>query len=136
MDGSIAPLNRGARRSAQDIPTTLRKLSAGGVILADDIDWDAATAEATALLREYLRIDTSNPPATRPVPSGSSVTSCAPRESPSRRWSRRQNAPILFAPMGPATGGVCLLNHTDVVPVEREFWDVDPFAGELHDGVI
>ena len=26
------------------------------------IDWDEATREATSLLREYLRIDTSNPP--------------------------------------------------------------------------
>jgi acetylornithine deacetylase/succinyl-diaminopimelate desuccinylase-like protein len=29
-----------------------------------------------------------------------------------------------------------LLNHTDVVPVQREFWDVDPFAGVEQDGCI
>jgi acetylornithine deacetylase/succinyl-diaminopimelate desuccinylase-like protein len=27
-------------------------------------------------------------------------------------------------------------NHTDVVPVEREFWDHDPFAAELVDGRV
>ena len=29
-----------------------------------------------------------------------------------------------------------LLNHTDVVPAQREFWDVDPFAGVIKDNCI
>lgn len=29
-----------------------------------------------------------------------------------------------------------LLNHTDVVPVQREFWDEDPFGGQVIDGFI
>ena len=29
-----------------------------------------------------------------------------------------------------------LLNHTDVVPVQREFWDEDPFSGLIKDGFI
>jgi acetylornithine deacetylase/succinyl-diaminopimelate desuccinylase-like protein len=29
-----------------------------------------------------------------------------------------------------------LLNHTDVVPVERQYWDFEPFSGAVVDGVI
>jgi hypothetical protein len=29
-----------------------------------------------------------------------------------------------------------LLNHTDVVPVERQYWEVEPFAGLIKDGCI
>ena len=29
-----------------------------------------------------------------------------------------------------------LLNHTDVVPVQREFWDEEPFSGLIKDGFI
>lgn len=39
----------------------------------------------------------------------------------------------------PGTGTakpLLILGHSDVVPVERENWDVDPFAGEVRDGQI
>lgn len=39
----------------------------------------------------------------------------------------------------PGTGEqepLLLLGHSDVVPVERENWDVDPFAGEVVDGEV
>ena len=39
----------------------------------------------------------------------------------------------------PGTGDaepLLLLGHSDVVPVEEENWDVDPFAGEIVDGEI
>ena len=100
------------------------------------IDWDQATSEATALLREYLRIDTSNPPGNeaRAVRFLSDLLTAE-----GIAFETAESAPgrsNLIASLGPATGGVCLLNHTDVVPVEREFWDVEPFSGELVDGSI
>jgi acetylornithine deacetylase/succinyl-diaminopimelate desuccinylase-like protein len=133
---SLSTDNQGARlfRTGQS-HYTAENLS-GDVTLADDIDWEAATAEATALLREYLRIDTSNPPGNEAravqfigdILRGEGIPFETVESAPERG--------NLFARMGPASGGICLLNHTDVVPVEREFWDVDPFAGELRDGVI
>lgn len=104
--------------------------------MAQGIDWHAATAEATSLLREYLRIDTSNPPGNESkavqfigeMLSAEGITFETVESAPERG--------NLFARMGPSEGGVCLLNHTDVVPVEREFWDVDPFRGDLTDGMI
>src|SRR5918912_3158037 len=29
-----------------------------------------------------------------------------------------------------------LLNHTDVVPVQREYWDEEPFSGLIKDGYL
>jgi acetylornithine deacetylase/succinyl-diaminopimelate desuccinylase-like protein len=36
----------------------------------------------------------------------------------------------------PAAPSLCLLGHTDVVPVHEEHWRHDPFAGELIDGEV
>ncbi len=100
------------------------------------IDWDAATTEAVSLLREYLRIDTSNPPGNerpaveflRGILAAEGIPSEVAESAPGRS--------NLFARLGPPSGGVCLLNHTDVVPVERQFWARDPFSGDLVDGMV
>ena len=43
----------------------------------------------------------------------------------------------LFATLGPdAPGGVVLSGHTDVVPVEGQRWDTDPFRAEIDDSRI
>jgi len=40
----------------------------------------------------------------------------------------------LFASLGPdQAGGVVLSGHTDVVPVDGQKWDTDPFRAEVHD---
>lgn len=99
------------------------------------IDWDDITAEATELLVEYLQIDTSNPPGNEAeaVDFLGRVLSDAGIE-----FERAESAPgreNLYARLGPA-GGVTLLNHTDVVPVERQFWNVEPFGGLVRDGMV
>jgi acetylornithine deacetylase len=39
----------------------------------------------------------------------------------------------LFASLGPdAPGGVVLSGHTDVVPVDGQKWDTDPFRAEIN----
>lgn len=100
------------------------------------IDWDALTAEATSLFREYLRIDTSNPPGNETLAVRFLGEILNAEGIPFETADSAPGRGNLFARLGPAAGGVCLLNHTDVVPVEREYWDVDPFAGELRDGVV
>lgn len=43
----------------------------------------------------------------------------------------------LFATLGPEdAGGVVLSGHTDVVPVEGQAWDTDPFALNERDGLL
>jgi acetylornithine deacetylase/succinyl-diaminopimelate desuccinylase-like protein len=100
------------------------------------IDWDAATAEATALLRAYIQVDTSNPPGNESkavaflerVLAAEGIASETAESAPGRS--------NLIARIGPDHPNVCLLNHTDVVPVERQFWSVDPFGGELREGAV
>ncbi|MCZ2111089.1 MAG: M20/M25/M40 family metallo-hydrolase, partial [Dehalococcoidia bacterium] len=104
--------------------------------MTTNINWDQATNEAAALLQEYLRIDTSNPPGNE-TKAVEWLAGLLNREG--IHYETVESAPgrgNLFARLGPPTGGVCLLNHTDVVPVERGYWQVDPFGGELRDGVI
>ena len=104
--------------------------------MGTDIDWDGAAREAVSLLQEYLRIDTSNPPGneSRAVEFLGQllVAEGIPFETADSAPGRSN----LFARIGPLNPNICLLNHSDVVPVERKFWDVDPFGGELRDGVI
>jgi acetylornithine deacetylase len=43
----------------------------------------------------------------------------------------------LFATVGPGRdGGIILSGHTDVVPVEGQDWDTDPFQATVHDGRV
>jgi acetylornithine deacetylase/succinyl-diaminopimelate desuccinylase-like protein len=83
-----------------------------------------------------LRIDTSNPPGNegRAVDFLAGVLESEGIAFEAAEWAPGRSN--LIARIGPEGLGVCLLNHTDVVPVEREYWDVDPFGGELRDGVV
>lgn len=123
--------NRGLPHGART-----RTLRAGEARVNDGIDWDQAAAEATEILREYLRIDTSNPPGNEALAvdflarilSGEGIPFEVAESAPGRS--------NLLARIGPSERVVTLLNHTDVVPVERQYWDVDPFGGELRDGFL
>jgi acetylornithine deacetylase/succinyl-diaminopimelate desuccinylase-like protein len=102
------------------------------------IDWDAVTDEAVSLLAELIAIDTSNPP-------GNEAAACAMLGAVLRRdgidydlyetGPGRMNLHARLAGNG-SGGPIILLNHTDVVPVERQFWTVEPFAGEVRDGYV
>jgi acetylornithine deacetylase/succinyl-diaminopimelate desuccinylase-like protein len=100
------------------------------------LDWDAITSEATGLLRAFLRIDTSNPPGNEHRAVEWLAAILAAEGIPFETADAAPTRSNLVARIGPQGPGVCLLNHTDVVPVERQFWDVDPFGGDLRDGVI
>ena len=103
------------------------------------IDWDALTEEATTLLSDYIRVDTVNPP-------GNETRACewlAPileREGiPFQLYDPGENRATLVATLpGDGSRGkrLILLNHTDVVPFEREHWTVEPMAGEVRDGYV
>jgi len=100
------------------------------------IDWDALTNEAVALLREYLRLDTSNPPGNEYLATAFLGDVLRSEGIPFETAEAAPGRDNLYARLGDGAGGVCLLNHTDVVPVERQFWERDPFSGDVEDGVI
>jgi acetylornithine deacetylase/succinyl-diaminopimelate desuccinylase-like protein len=96
-------------------------------------DESVLKAEATSLLRELIRIDTSNPPGRETAAArllqryleGAGVACELVARDPDRA--------NLIARM-PGTGGgptLAFLGHTDVVPAEPKDWAHSPFAGHL-----
>ena len=49
---------------------------------------------------------------------------------------RRANVVLRVPGQDPSLPGFLVHGHTDVVPVEREQWSVDPFGGEVRDGYL
>ncbi len=94
--------------------------------------------DATELLREFIRIDTSNPPGNEEHAAlflenvlqkeglGTEVYSPVSKRANiiSRIEGKKKGKPVI------------LLGHIDVVPAKADEWEVDPFGGELKDGFI
>ncbi len=102
------------------------------------LDWDGLFDEAVDILCSYIRIDTSNPP-------GNEVAACEflggilqregiPFETFDAGGGRVSLRAVLRG--DGSKRPFMLLNHTDVVPVQREYWDEDPFSGLIKDGHI
>jgi acetylornithine deacetylase/succinyl-diaminopimelate desuccinylase-like protein len=102
------------------------------------MNWDHLLDEAIHHLQGYLRIDTVNPPG---------------NEMEGVRFFKNlfdaETIPCQIFEPSPGRGNllatlkgngkkrpVLLLNHMDVVPVEKERWSVDPFAGVIRDGYL
>jgi len=93
--------------------------------------------EAVAWLQNFIRVDTVNPPGneTRAVGFYREIFDAEGIEyewvesAPGRGniWARLE---------GGDEPGLMLLQHTDVVPADKEFWTTDPLSGELRDGYI
>lgn len=102
------------------------------------IDWNALGRETVGLLRDYLRIDTTNPPGNelagarflQDVLAREGVASQTVESAPGRA-----NLVARLAGDG-ALGGIVLHHHIDVVYADRRYWTVDPFGGEIRDGFL
>ena len=102
------------------------------------MNWDHLLNEAIQHLQEYLQINTINPPGNeiegakffKKIFAAESIPYQVFEPSPGRGSllatlkGNGKKRPILF------------LNHIDVVPVEKERWTVDPFAGIIKDGYL
>jgi len=101
------------------------------------IDIASLQREAVQRTREYLRINTTNPPG---------------NEVESMRWFARifeqEGIPFDTVVSAPGRGNIwarleggnepalVLLHHMDVVPADPKYWDTDPFAAATKDSVI
>jgi len=111
--------------------------------MTPSIDWDAVTDEATDILSRYLQIDTTNPPGNE-EPAARFLEDILRREGidditfydASDATSHGRLNMLARLPGDGSAKPIVLLNHTDVVPVEREGWDEEPFAGLIKDGII
>ena len=113
---------------------TLIATSAGA---QQGIDVAALQREAVQRTREYIRINTTNPPG---------------NEVESMRWLARilahEGIPFDTATSAPGRGNIwarlkggsapalVLLHHMDVVPADPKYWSADPFAATTKDSVI
>jgi acetylornithine deacetylase/succinyl-diaminopimelate desuccinylase-like protein len=103
-----------------------------------DADWKGLGDEATALLSQYLRVNTTNPPG---------------NEIAAARWLegilRREGIEVRIFEPAPGKANLyarlagdgsarplILLNHMDVVLASPEYWTVDPFGGVIKDGYV
>ncbi len=93
--------------------------------------------EAVRWLQEFIRIDTINPPGNeyRAVDFYAAIF-----EAEGIEYETAESAPgrgnIWARLEGGDEPGLILLQHTDVVPAEEEFWTIDPLSGDIRDGVI
>ena len=102
------------------------------------VDWDAAFEEALGILQEYLRIDTSNPPGRERL-ACDFLGGILEREGVEYELFDAGNDRVSLRAVLKGDGSrrpLMLLNHTDVVPVEREYWDEEPFSGIIRNGEI
>lgn len=98
-------------------------------------DWNALDKEAIQDLSAYIAVDTTNPPGNEmraaqwyaKILKAEGISFDIAESAPGRaniaaRLKGSGSEPALI-----------LLNHMDVVPVSREYWTVEPFAGVIQD---
>ncbi|MGD2070509.1 MAG: M20/M25/M40 family metallo-hydrolase [Gemmatimonadota bacterium] len=104
---------------------------------AQEADLARLQDEAVERTVEYLRIDTTNPPGNevRGVEFFARIF-----EEEGIPWDSASSAPGRGNVWARLEGGdrpaLVLLHHMDVVPADPEYWDTDPLAAEVSDGMI
>lgn len=103
------------------------------------INWDKLTQEATALLSQYVRIDTTNPPGNELAAARMLREKFLADGIPATVWQPAPGRGVIAARLrgtGKHTKAIVLLSHMDVVPANPKQWKVPPFSGEVKDGEI
>ncbi|HEU0053600.1 MAG TPA: M20/M25/M40 family metallo-hydrolase [Longimicrobium sp.] len=108
---------------------------------ARPVDWDALRAEATQVLSEYLRINTTNAPGNERA-AAEFLKRILDREGIEAQILDEDvlgpgRANLYARLRGNGTKkAIALVHHMDVVPASAQHWTVDPFSGEVRDGYI
>ncbi len=100
--------------------------------------WEDVKDEATSLLREYIRINTTNPPGNE-LEGAEFLKNILQKEGFKchvfESTKNRGNLVTRLEGTGEAPS-LLLLSHIDVVPAEEDKWKYHPFSGELVDNMI
>jgi len=111
--------------------------------MADDVMNDALTNETVELLQAMIRnecVNTGYPESGNEIRNVDLLQTFL--EGPGveiQTYEPTPNRASLVARLegtDPSAPTVCLMGHTDVVPVSPEGWDEDPFAGQIIDGEV
>jgi acetylornithine deacetylase/succinyl-diaminopimelate desuccinylase-like protein len=105
------------------------------------VDWTAIQREGVMLLRDYLRINTTNPPGNELAGARFLKGFLAKEGIEAQILDTAELGPgraNLYARLkgNGAKKAIALVHHIDVVPVAVEHWTVPPFSGEVRDGFI
>jgi len=123
-------------------PSSSTGIDAGAVNEAPEatnFNWEKLTQEATALLSQYIRIDTTNPPGNELGAARMLREKFLADGIPATVWEPAPGRGVVAARLrgiGKHTKAIVLLSHMDVVPANAKQWQVPPFSGEVKDGDI
>ncbi|MEO8288093.1 MAG: M20/M25/M40 family metallo-hydrolase [Chloroflexota bacterium] len=102
------------------------------------VDWQVLNDECVRHLQNLIRLDTSNPPGNEALATKyirqqleAEGIACEIVES----VPGRANLRAVLKGDGSARP-LLLMSHTDVVPVEPEYWTRQPFSGDIADGYV
>src|SRR3989475_9780182 len=101
-------------------------------------DWQGLGVEAAALLSQYIRINTTNPPGNELSAARWFATVLRRDGVESQIFEPAPGKANLYARLkgDGSARPLILLNHMDVVLASPEFWRVDPFAGAIREGYV
>ncbi len=107
---------------------------------AAEPDWPALERQAVDLLQRYVRIPSLNPPADTREAAAFLKAELDKRGIPARLFpsgpNGQTNLVARLAGRDRSRKPLLLMNHIDVVPVDRKAWKTDPFAAILRDGFL
>jgi acetylornithine deacetylase/succinyl-diaminopimelate desuccinylase-like protein len=98
----------------------------------------ALEQEALSLLTQYLRIDTTNPPGNE-IKAAEFFKAIFDREGiESQIFESAPGRGNIYARIkgDGSKKAVVLMSHMDVVPADRHYWSVDPFAAVIKDNYL
>ena len=102
------------------------------------LNWPAVHREALDIVVRYLQIDTSNPPGNEKPAARFLGALCEAEGIETEYIETAPNREVLVARLrgDGSKRALMLCNHTDVVPVEAQYWDMPAFEGVIHDGKV
>ena len=113
-------------------------LSAASIHAAEP-DWPKVQATALNLLQQYIRIESVNPPIDSRQASAflkAELEKAGLHPKLLGNSPETMNLVVRLAGRDRSKKPLMLLNHFDVVPVDRAAWAMDPFAAVIKDGMI
>lgn len=102
------------------------------------MDWEAIGQEAVQLLSEFIKVETINPPGNEYRATDFLGRIFEREDIPFQTFESDPGRKSIYARLNGdgSKRPLILLSHSDVVPVDREYWSVDPFGGVVKDGYI
>lgn len=113
-------------------------MAAGALPSSASDNFASAQDEAVKLLKEYLQIDTTNPPGNETKGAAFLAKILNDNGIEAKLFETSPGRSCVYARLkgNGKKKAIVLLNHIDVVPAEAKDWKHAPFAGEEADGEI